>query len=123
MRFAAWAGVCPGNHESAGKRHNARTKAGAKHLRTVRRRSSAKVVSSAQRTLKPDNPLERRTVNKGSRGGVQCDMIHVVDFDGPIEAHGRTFAGELLAYALLQETGALLADAKDRGEASLTRRP
>ena len=34
-RFAAWAGVCPGNHESAGKRRNARAKAGAKHLRTV----------------------------------------------------------------------------------------
>ena len=34
-RFAAWAGVCPGNHESAGKRRHARTKAGAKHLRTI----------------------------------------------------------------------------------------
>ncbi len=34
-RFAAWAGVCPGNHESAGKRRNARAKAGAKHLRAV----------------------------------------------------------------------------------------
>ncbi len=34
-RFAAWAGVCPGNHESAGKRRNARAKAGTKHLRSV----------------------------------------------------------------------------------------
>ncbi len=34
-RFAAWSGVCPGNNESAGKRRNARAKAGAKHLRGV----------------------------------------------------------------------------------------
>ena len=34
-RFAAWAGVCPGNDESAGKRRNARTRAGANHLRRV----------------------------------------------------------------------------------------
>ena len=33
--LAAWAGVCPGNHESAGKRQGARTRPGAKHLRTV----------------------------------------------------------------------------------------
>ena len=34
-RLAAWAGVCPGNRESAGKRKVARTQPGAKHLRTV----------------------------------------------------------------------------------------
>ena len=33
--LAAWAGVCPGNHQSAGKRQGARTGPGAKHLRTV----------------------------------------------------------------------------------------
>ena len=33
--LAAWAGVCPGNHESAGKRQGTRTRPGAKHLRTV----------------------------------------------------------------------------------------
>ena len=34
-RLAAWAGVCPGNRESAGKRKVARTQPGARHLRTV----------------------------------------------------------------------------------------
>ena len=32
-RLAAWAGVCPGNNESAGKRRGARARAGASHLR------------------------------------------------------------------------------------------
>ena len=35
--LAAWAGVCPANHESAGERQGARTRPGAKHLRTVPR--------------------------------------------------------------------------------------
>ena len=30
--LAAWAGVCPGNHESAGKRKPARTRIGTRHL-------------------------------------------------------------------------------------------
>ncbi len=34
-RLAAWAGVCPGNNESAGKRRGARARAGAKHLRAL----------------------------------------------------------------------------------------
>ena len=34
-RLAAWAGVCPGNNESAGKRRGAHARAGTKHLRTV----------------------------------------------------------------------------------------
>ena len=32
-RLAAWAGVCPGNNESAGKRRGARARAGASHMR------------------------------------------------------------------------------------------
>ena len=35
QRLAAWAGVCPGNRESAGKRQGAHTRPGAKHLRTI----------------------------------------------------------------------------------------
>ena len=34
-RLAAWAGVCPGNNESAGKRRGAHARGGAKHLRAV----------------------------------------------------------------------------------------
>ena len=34
-RLAAWAGVCPGNRESAGKRRSARTRMGSKALRAV----------------------------------------------------------------------------------------
>ena len=34
-RLAAWAGVCPGNSESAGKRRSTRTRMGSKALRTV----------------------------------------------------------------------------------------
>ena len=34
-RLAAWAAVCPGNHESAGKRRGARTRMGSKALRAV----------------------------------------------------------------------------------------
>ena len=32
-RLAAWAGVCPGNNESAGKRRGARARAGSSHMR------------------------------------------------------------------------------------------
>ena len=34
-RLAAWAGVCPGNNESAGKRRGAHARGGAKHRRAV----------------------------------------------------------------------------------------
>jgi len=34
-RLAAWAGVCPGNNESAGKRYSGRTRSGNKHLRRI----------------------------------------------------------------------------------------
>ena len=34
-RFAAWAGLCPGNHESAGKRKNVSVRRGNPFLRTV----------------------------------------------------------------------------------------
>ena len=33
--LAAWAGVCPGNHESAGKQKSGRTRKGNVHLRTI----------------------------------------------------------------------------------------
>ena len=35
MRLAAWAGVCPGNHESAGKRKSGATRHGNVHLKTA----------------------------------------------------------------------------------------
>lgn len=34
-RLAAWAGVCPGNHESAGKRKPTRTRGGRQHLAAI----------------------------------------------------------------------------------------
>src|ERR687898_1266633 len=34
-RLAAWAGVCPGNHESAGKKKKTATRKGNIHLKTV----------------------------------------------------------------------------------------
>jgi transposase len=33
--LASWAGICPGNHESAGKRHSGRRRHGNKHLQPV----------------------------------------------------------------------------------------
>jgi transposase len=34
-RLASWAGMCPGNHESAGKRHSGKTTKGNRWLRTT----------------------------------------------------------------------------------------
>jgi transposase len=34
-RLASWAGVCPGNHESAGKRYRGKTRKGNRYLRSV----------------------------------------------------------------------------------------
>ena len=33
--LASWAGICPGNHESAGKRHSAKPRHGNQHLQSV----------------------------------------------------------------------------------------
>ena len=35
MRLAAWAGVCPGNHQSAGRRRSGATRRGNVHLKTA----------------------------------------------------------------------------------------
>jgi transposase len=35
FHLAAWAGVCPGNHESAGKQRSGRTRKGNVHLKTI----------------------------------------------------------------------------------------
>ena len=42
-RLAAWAGVCPGNSESAGKRRSTRTRSGSKALRAPMAASSAAI--------------------------------------------------------------------------------
>jgi len=34
-RLASWAGLCPGNHESAGKRYSGKTRKGNRYLRRV----------------------------------------------------------------------------------------
>jgi transposase len=34
-RLASWAGICPGNHESAGKRHSGKRRHGSQHLQSV----------------------------------------------------------------------------------------
>ena len=34
-RFASWAGVCPGNNESGGKRHRGKTRQGNRYLRRL----------------------------------------------------------------------------------------
>src|SRR5918995_5948440 len=35
MRLASWAGVCPGNHESAGRQRRTRTRKGNLYLKTT----------------------------------------------------------------------------------------
>ena len=47
MRLAAWAGVCPGNHQSAGKRKSGVTRRGNVHLKTAL--VTAAVCASRQR--------------------------------------------------------------------------
>jgi transposase len=47
--LASWAGMCPGNHESAGKRRGGRTRKGSKWLR----RALVEAASGAARTKRP----------------------------------------------------------------------
>ena len=47
--LAAWAGVCPGNHESAGKQKSGRARKGNVHLRTM----LVSAATSAARTKRP----------------------------------------------------------------------
>src|SRR5260370_33531185 len=49
-RLASWAGLCPGNHESAGKRHSGRRPHGNPHLQPV-------LVETARTALRHDSNL------------------------------------------------------------------
>jgi len=68
--LASWAGMCPGNDESAGKRRSGKTRKGSKWLRTSlieaanaaaarRQRRSARAIAASSRiaaTAKPSSP-------------------------------------------------------------------
>jgi transposase len=61
--LASWAGMCPGNHQSAGKRHSGRTRKGSRWLRTA-------LVEAAQAVQRAKNTylaaqFRRLTVRRG----------------------------------------------------------
>ena len=65
--LASWAGVCPGNHESAGKQKSGRARKGNVHLRTI----LVGAATSASRTKEAalvEPPLPTRLASRG-RGG------------------------------------------------------
>ena len=49
--LASWAGLCPGNHESAGKRHHGRRRHGNQHLQSL-------LVECAWPAVRPDGYLK-----------------------------------------------------------------
>lgn len=51
-RLASWAGMCPGNHESAGKSRGGRRRRGNVYLRRIRRGTGRAVVATAHKILR-----------------------------------------------------------------------
>ena len=51
--FASWIGVCPGNHESAGKRHSGKPRKGNQHLQHVLVECAVGRVAHARLSVKP----------------------------------------------------------------------
>jgi transposase len=70
-RLAAWAGVCPGNHESAGKRLSGRARKGNEHLRT------AIVEASMSAVRKKDSYLRSKYYRLKARLGVKRAAVAV----------------------------------------------
>lgn len=70
-RLAAWAGVCPGNHESAGKRLSGRIRKGNVHLRT------ALVEASMSAVRKKDSYLRSKYYRLKARMGVKRAAVAV----------------------------------------------
>jgi transposase len=70
-RLAAWAGVCPGNHESAGKRLSGRTRKGNESLRT------ALVEASMSAVRKKDSYLRSKYYRLKARLGVKRAAVAI----------------------------------------------
>jgi transposase len=70
-RLAAWAGVCPGNHESAGKRLSGRARKGNEHLRT------ALVEASLSAVRKKDSYLRSKYYRLKARLGVKQAAVAI----------------------------------------------
>ena len=59
--LAAWSGLCPGSHESAGKRRNVSVRKGNMHLRTI-------LVGAARAAAVPKAATSRTTSTASKRG-------------------------------------------------------
>lgn len=70
-RLAAWAGVCPGNNESGGKRLSGRTRKGNVHLRT------ALVEASMSAVRKKGSYLRAKYYRLKSRMGVKRASVAI----------------------------------------------
>jgi len=70
QRLASWAGMCPGNNESAGKRRSGRTRKGNKHLRRV-------LVECAWATVRTDSFLGRTFRRHRARIGGKTAAVAV----------------------------------------------
>ncbi len=85
QQLCAWAGVAPGNHESAGKRRPAGTRKGQRWLRRALI-EAAKSLSRSNRQL-PRSPLPtHRPTPRPEQGSRRCRTQHL---DHPVAPDGR----------------------------------
>jgi transposase len=75
-RLAAWAGVCPGNHESAGKKKNAVSRKGNIHLKTVQ----AAVCAARTKGSYDKDKYHRLKARRGSQRAAIAHKILVAVF-------------------------------------------
>jgi transposase len=91
--FASWAGVCPGNNESAGRRHSGRTRPGPKWLRAALT-ESAKAAARAKGTYYASHHAQLRARRGESKatGAIRHDILiayyHVVRDQVPFRELG-----------------------------------
>ena len=87
--LASWAGVCPGNNESAGKRHSGKTRKGSKWLRTTlieagnaAARTKATALGARYRRIMP---------HRGHRKAVVAVGRHILEISYHLLTTGATY--------------------------------
>lgn len=92
--LASWVGICPGNHESAGKRKSGRTNKGNPTLKTTRVQSAKTAVKRKDSFFRAQ--YERITVRRGANRAsmavahsIIIAIYHMLKYHQPFKDLGR----------------------------------
>lgn len=89
--LASWAGLCPGNHESAGKRKSGRTRHGNAHLRTILVEAACATETTRSRLGARLRRLKRRMGKKSGPKAAVAVAHTILTIIWHLLAHGGTY--------------------------------